>query len=250
MAKRTFAIVAVFAALLSVTLSVQAENYDYYWTGASDSYYLTTGNWNVGSPSGQQATVGLNSTGNNITAYMYNTNGVITLHNNNLGTSVYSLNIGKESGTEIASLFYDHNSTAINFSIENGKTLSIYDGGTFTFAGAKRFVNSGTINLNRGANFSITQSEAVIICGNNAVINIYDGSTFKVDNSAAPTNNTDSKPNFFNCFAIVFVLAALTFSESITTKLPSCNLEDKAIFKPNARIFFGKSMLWSRTTGP
>ena len=40
-----------------------------------------------------------------------------------------------------------------------------------------------------------------------------------------------------------FVFAAANFSESMITKLPSCALEDKAIFKPKERIFFGKSML-------
>ena len=204
MAKRTFAFVAVFTVLLSVTLSVQAENYDYYWSGSSDSYYLTTGNWNVGSPSGQQATVGLNTSGNNITAYMYNTNGVITLHNNNLGTSVYSVNIGTENGTGSASLFYDHNSTYYDFYIENGKTLSVYDGGTFTFAGAKRFVNNGTVNLNSGANFIVTEAELVIIDGANSVLNIKNGSTLTVTpttyigtaNNGATVNQTGGDATF------------------------------------------------------
>ncbi len=204
MAKRTFAFVAVFAALLSVTLSVQAEDYNYYWSGASDSYYLTTANWNVGAPDGPQATVGLNTSGNNITAYMYNTNGVITLYNNSLGDSVYSLNIGKEDGTGNASLYYDHNSTSYNFTIDNGKTLSIYDGGTFTFAGAKRFVNNGTVNLNSGANFIVTEAELVVIDGANSVLNIKDGSTLSIDpityigtaNNGATVNQTGGEATF------------------------------------------------------
>ena len=184
MAKRTTLIVAVFAALLSVTLSVQADDYDYYWTGASDSNYLTTGNWKVGSPSGQEATFGLNTGGNNITAYMYNTNGDVSLNNYTLGTSVYSLNIGNEVGTGNTSLTY---SLGNNFTVENGKTLSIYDGGTLTFNSSKRFVNKGTVNLNSGANFIVTAAEAIIVCGNGAELNIYDGSTLMVNNSAVPT---------------------------------------------------------------
>ncbi len=89
MSKRLTVFVAIFAALLSVTLSVQAEDLNYYWAGGSGSNYFTTANWRIGSESGSVATAGLDNTANSITAYIRNSNSVnISLDYSNLGGAV------------------------------------------------------------------------------------------------------------------------------------------------------------------
>lgn len=173
MTKRLTVFVAVFAALLSVTLSVQADNYNYYWSGASDSNYLTTANWNVGAPDGPQATVDLDTDGNNITAYMYNTSGVVSLNNNTLGASVYSLNIGQTGGTGTAQLTMSNGA----FTLDNGRSLSLYNGGVFTYnnsaaSNSNQLYQNGTINIS-GGTFNVSSAYAYRI--NGSTLNISAG---------------------------------------------------------------------------
>ncbi len=149
MAKRLTVFVAVFAALLSVTLSVQAEDLNYYWAGGSGSNYFTTANWRIGSESGSVATAGLGNTANSITVYIRNSNSVnISLDYSNLGAAVKTLNIGEIGGTTTATI-----SRGGSFNIEPNKTINVFDNGTFNIsqgftidANGKMTVDGGTVS--------------------------------------------------------------------------------------------------------
>ena len=142
----------LLAAVLFSVAAVQAEDMDYYWTGASNSNYFTTGNWNVGAPDGETATASLDSAGNNITAYMYTTNGTVSFDYSHLGNAVYTLNIGQAEGSGTALL----SRTGGDLTIANGKTVSLFNGGTLSFIkSGNSFYQNGTVNVS-GGNLAVT----------------------------------------------------------------------------------------------
>ncbi|MBR5710014.1 MAG: PEP-CTERM sorting domain-containing protein [Thermoguttaceae bacterium] len=161
----------LLAAVLFSVAAVQAEDMDYYWTGASNSNYFTTGNWNVGAPDGETATVSLDSTTDHITAYMNSTSGTVNFDYSHLGNGVYSLNVGQKGGTETAAL-----NRGGDLTIADGKSLSLYDGGTLTFnASGKSFFQNGTVNVD-GGNLTVTAANSYRVGNaNNAALNIKDG---------------------------------------------------------------------------
>ena len=200
MAKRTTLFVAVFAALLSVTLSVQAQEatpLDYYWVGgyqrpnpsADASYYLyfTTKNWNVGSQGGSQATVDLNSSGYAITAYILNdaindshTSHPIKFDYGSLGPAVVTLNIGQKNNEYTATV-----NRGGDLTIDSDKQLNVLSGGTFNHTsglitiknGGTFYVNGGSyssdgiinLTLEDGGYLSITATNALKIASSNAL---------------------------------------------------------------------------------
>ena len=202
MAKRAFAIVAVFAAMLSVTLSVQADPVplDYYWVGGvagpdanpseSTKYlYFTTKNWNVGSQDGTQATIKMSNTSYAITCYILNDalsgdgqHHTVAYDYSTLGAAVVTLNIGhgQENNTDTATV-----SRSSNLIIENGKTLNVLKGGTFKHTGGlitiknggTFYVNGGSyssddiinLKLEDGGYLSITASNALKIASSHAL---------------------------------------------------------------------------------
>ena len=169
MAKRLTVFVAVFAALLSVTLSVQADPtpLDYYWVGGvagpdanpseSTKYlYFTTKNWKVGSQDGTQATIKMSNTSYAITCYILNDalsgdgqHHTVAYDYSTLGAAVVTLNIGhgQENNTDTATV-----SRSSNLIIENGKTLNVLKGGTFKHTGGLITIeNGGTFYVNGGS---------------------------------------------------------------------------------------------------
>lgn len=178
MAKRTFAIVAVFAAMLSVTLSVQAEDYDYFWTGNTNSNYQNKGNWalNDGSP----APVALDGhTGDRITANIKSSNGEIKLDYSTLCDQVFTVNLGLTGGVATATLYREGGLT-----IDSGRNLNVLDGGSFLFRNSGALTNNGTINVS-GGSFVYSSSGAFSNSGN---INVSSG-TFNYSSSNTLTNS-------------------------------------------------------------
>ena len=188
MAKRLTVFVAVFAALLSLTLSVQAEILNYYWEGghqrpdpAGDAgYYLyfTTANWNKGSQDGTQAQKGLNDTSNSITAYILNdaindtqTSNPIKFDNTYLGNAVVALNIGQTGNTNTATVYRSGG----NLVIQGAKSLNIGDGGTFNFAPTN---TAHYIQINNNGNLSMTGGSFNYTSGD--YLDIQSGGTFSM----------------------------------------------------------------------
>ena len=199
MTKRTTIFAAVFAAALSVTFSVQAENYDYYWKGGSGNYF-TQSNWQLSD--GTAAPVALDSSGNAITAYVQASGSAVTFNYSILGAAVRSLTIGGGSGS--ASVTRNSNSSLTidsgkfisvlsngtltvqnTTSINAGGTLTVDGGtynqtgmtisGTFDYTSSKNFVNSNTITLNDGGSLNIAGDGQFRINGASATLNIQGG---------------------------------------------------------------------------
>ncbi|MBR5162153.1 MAG: hypothetical protein IKW80_11030, partial [Thermoguttaceae bacterium] len=200
MPKRFTTLVALLAAVMFSFSAVQAEDMDYYWTGASDSNYFTTGNWNVGAPDGETATVSLDSTTDNITAYMYSTEGTVSFDYSHLGNAVYSLNIGQAGGTGTATL----SRTGGDLEIANGKSVSLYDGGTLSFNhSSKNLYQNGTVNVD-GGNLTVTAANSYRVGNaNNASLNIKDGEVtvnspahIGVSANTGPINQTGGTATF------------------------------------------------------
>ncbi|MBQ3350752.1 MAG: autotransporter-associated beta strand repeat-containing protein [Thermoguttaceae bacterium] len=184
MAKRTFAIVAVFAALLSVTLSVQAEDYDYYWTGATNNNYQNQGNWELSNHS--RAPVALDgNTGDRITANIQSNSGTITLDYSNLCPQVYTVNLGQAGGSTTAKL-----SRSGGLTIDSGKTLNVFATGTFSYSSGV-LTNAGTINVSGG-----TFTSAGTYLYQNGTINVSGGNmTVSASNSYRIGNNNNATLN-------------------------------------------------------
>ena len=149
MAKRTTIFAAVFAALLSVTISVQAEVMDYYWVGGgANNNYWTNTNWRIGSTTGDTPAAGsMGVATNSITAYILNAPAEIKFDYDRLGDGVVRLNLGQAGNTYTAVL-----NRAGQLMIQNGKTLAIGDGGTLNFTPSS---NQHTLNVQNGGTLSI-----------------------------------------------------------------------------------------------
>ena len=150
MAKRTTIFAAVFAALLSVTISVQAEDLDYYWVGGgADNNYWTNTNWRIGSTTGETPAAGsMNDTTNSITAYILNAPAEIKWDYDRLGNAVVRLNLGQAGNTDTAVL-----NRAGQLLVQDGKTFAIGDGGTLNFTPSS---SQHTLNVQNGGTLSIT----------------------------------------------------------------------------------------------
>ncbi len=172
MTKRTTVLTAVFAVFLSCALSVKAENYDYYWTGAADSNYFTQGNWQLSD--GSPAPISLDAnTQDRITANIQNSNGgAIKLDYDNLAPRVYTLNLGNAGGSTTATL-----SRSGSLRIDSGKTFNILNGGNYTHTSGD-FINNGTFNLS-GGSFTLEKGAMATQIQSNGTINV-SGGTFTV----------------------------------------------------------------------
>ena len=145
MFKSNAAVLSVLAALVVSAAAVQAEDLDYYWTGAASNTYWATGNWNVGSPIGVVATAGLDDTTNSITAYIIDSKGgTITLDYTRLGNAVQSVNIG---GTETPASISRYGGT---LAIEANKTINVMANGTFDISQALTIDANGALTVNGG----------------------------------------------------------------------------------------------------
>ena len=188
MAKRTFAIVAVFAALLSVTLSVQAQDSDYYWTGARDNTYYFAANWNYNGQPYEGVYVEerddyfLDSFSPSFTknAFILTTNGTVNVDWSNFG--VASLTIGNGIGGE------GNTATVSRGNAELKTQLTINKGGSATFGAFTISDNSGTpaaLTMNGG-----TLTTGALTVNSGASITFNDGSyTLSAASTADSVNN-------------------------------------------------------------
>ena len=135
----------LLAAVLFSVVAVQAEDMDYYWTGAASNTYWATGNWNVDSPIGPVATSGLDDTSNSITAYIIDSKGgTINLDFSRLGNAVKTVNVG---GTETPASI---SRTGGSLAIEANKTLNVMSNGTFSITQALTIDANGALTVNGG----------------------------------------------------------------------------------------------------
>ena len=135
----------LLAAVLFSVAAVQAEDMDYYWTGAASNTYWATGNWNVDSPIGPVATSGLDDTSNSITAYIIDSKGgTINLDFSRLGNAVKTVNVG---GTETPASI---SRTGGSLAIEANKTLNVMSNGTFSNTQALTIDANGALTVNGG----------------------------------------------------------------------------------------------------
>lgn len=135
----------LLAAVLFSVAAVQAEDMDYYWTGAASNTYWATGNWNVDSPIGPVATSGLDDTSNSITAYIIDSKGgTINLDFSRLGNAVKTVNVG---GTDTP---VSISRTGGSLAIEANKTLNVMSNGTFGITQALTIDASGALTVNGG----------------------------------------------------------------------------------------------------
>ena len=199
MAKRTTIFAAVFAALLSVTLSVQAENYNYYWKGGSGDYF-TQSKWQLSD--GSDAPVPLSSANDAISTFVQADGSTVNFDYSHLGDGVKSLTIGGDNGTVSVTRSSGNtltiapnkfisvldkgtlnvqNTMFINadgsLSVNGGKltTTGIDISGTFSYTSGNNFVNANTINLYDGGTFNLAGSGQFRVNGGSAVLNIQGG---------------------------------------------------------------------------
>ncbi|MBQ3350751.1 MAG: PEP-CTERM sorting domain-containing protein [Thermoguttaceae bacterium] len=145
MFKTNAAVLSVLAVLLVSAAAVQADDLDYYWTGAASNTYWATGNWNVDSPIGPVATSGLDDTSNSITAYIIDSKGgTINLDFSRLGNAVKTVNVG---GTDTP---VSISRTGGSLAIEANKTLNVMSNGTFGITQALTIDASGALTVNGG----------------------------------------------------------------------------------------------------
>ena len=145
MPKQLTSLAVLLAAVLFSAVAVQAEDLDYYWTGAASNTYWATGNWNVDSPIGPVATSGLDDTSNSITAYIIDSKGgTINLDFSRLGNAVKTVNVG---GTETPASI---SRTGGSLAIEANKTLNVMSNGTFSITQALTIDANGALTVNGG----------------------------------------------------------------------------------------------------
>ena len=145
MFKTNAAVLSVLAVLLVSAATVQADDLDYYWTGAASNTYWATGNWNVDSPIGPVATSGLDDTSNSITAYIIDSKGgTINLDFSRLGNAVKTVNVG---GTDTPASI---SRTGGSLAIEANKTLNVMSNGTFSITQALTIDANGALTVNGG----------------------------------------------------------------------------------------------------
>ncbi|MBQ6616801.1 MAG: autotransporter-associated beta strand repeat-containing protein [Thermoguttaceae bacterium] len=174
MAKRTTIFAAVFAALLSVAISVQAEVMDYYWVGGgANNNYWTNTNWRIGSTTGETPAAGsMGVATNSITAYILNASADIKFDYDRLGDGVVRLNLGQAGNTDTAVL-----NRSGQLMIQNGKTLAIGDGGTLNFNPSS---SQHTLNVQSGGTLSITGGKLKYNVGSS-------GTSFEVESGSTMT---------------------------------------------------------------
>ena len=143
MSKHSISFAALLMAVMFGVAAVQADDLDYYWTGAASNTYWATGNWNVDAPYGPIATSGLDDTSNSITAYILNSKGgTINLDFSRLGNAIKSVNIG--GGTTPASI----SRSGGTLTIEANKAMNVLDSGTFTLSQALTINANGALTVN------------------------------------------------------------------------------------------------------
>ncbi len=179
MAKRTTIFAAVFAALLSVTISVQAENYNYYWKGGSGNYF-TQSKWQLSD--GSDAPVPLSSASDVISAFVQADGSTVSFDYSHLGDGVKSLTIGGDNGTVSVT-----RSSGNTLTVAPNKFISVLDKGTLTVqnttiinAGGTLTVNGGSLSttgINISGTLSYTSGKNFL---NENVINLYDGGTLNI----------------------------------------------------------------------
>ena len=199
MAKRTTIFAAVFAALLSVTLSVQAEDYNYYWKGGSGDYF-TQSKWQLSD--GSDAPVPLSSANDAISTFVQADGSTVNFDYSHLGDGVKSLTIGGDNGTVSVTRSSGNtltiapnkfisvldkgtlnvkNTMFINadgsLSVNGGSlsTTGIEISGTFSYTSGNNFVNANTINLYDGGTLNLSGSGQFRVNGGSAVLNIQGG---------------------------------------------------------------------------
>ncbi|MBQ2622647.1 MAG: autotransporter-associated beta strand repeat-containing protein [Thermoguttaceae bacterium] len=191
MAKRTFAIVAVFAALLSVTLSVQAENYNYYWKGGSGNYF-TQSKWQLSD--GSDAPVPLSSASDVISTFVQADGSTVSFDYSHLGDGVKSLTIGGDNGTVSVT-----RSSGNTLTVAPNKFISVLDKGTLTVQNTLIINADGLVSVNGGSlsttginisgTLDYTSSKNFL---NENTINLYDGGTFNLAGSGQFRMNSAS----------------------------------------------------------
>lgn len=181
MSKHSISFAALLMAVMFGVAAVQADDLDYYWTGAASNTYWATGNWNVDAPYGPIATSGLDDTSNSITAYILNSKGgTINLDFSRLGNAVKSVNIG--GGTTPASI----SRSGGTLTIEANKAMNVLDSGTFTMSQALTINANGALTVNGGT--VSTTGAGLFIDGN---LNVADGSfTFNNGSNQIQTNGS------------------------------------------------------------
>lgn len=181
MSKHSISFTALLMAVMFGVAAVQADDLDYYWTGAASNTYWATGNWNVDAPYGPIATSGLDDTSNSITAYILNSKGgTINLDFSRLGNAVKSVNIG--GGTTPASI----SRSGGTLTIEANKAMNVLDSGTFTLSQALTINANGALTVNGGT--VSTTGAGLFIDGN---LNVADGSfTFNNGSNQIQTNGS------------------------------------------------------------
>lgn len=181
MPKHSFSLAALLVAAMFSAAAVQAEDLDYYWTGAASNTYWATGNWNVDAPYGPIATSGLDDTSNSITAYILDSKGgTINLDFSRLGNAIESVNIG--GGTTPASI----SRSGGTLSIEANKAVNVLDSGTFTLSQALTINANGALTVNGG---TVSSTGAGLSIDGN--LNVADGS-FTFNNGSNQIQNNGS----------------------------------------------------------
>ncbi len=179
MAKRTTIFAAVFAALLSFALSVQAENYDYYWKGGSGNYF-TQSKWQLSD--GSDAPVPLSSDSDVISAFVQADGSTVSFDYSHLGDGVKSLTIGGDNGTVSVT-----RSSGNTLTIAPNKFISVLDKGTLTVQNTLIINADGLVSVNGGSlsttginisgTLSYTSGKNFL---NEYAINLYDGGTLNI----------------------------------------------------------------------
>ena len=236
MAKRTFAIVAVFAALLSVTLSVQAQNADeYYWTGARNNTYYFAGNWNVNGaaydPDEQYNTISqkydkyldsLTSPSFEKVCHILTSSGTVNIDFSNLGVASLTVGNGVGGATGTATLNRGGGLDVLTIMTVN-KGADVTVGGAVTVSGRNNVpglltINGGTFNAN---NTTTISSELAIPAGvYNAAgaVTINDGGTLSIDGGTFTHSGgtLTSNGNFTNAGAFTQTGGTLTTTSTFT----------------------------------
>ena len=183
MPKQVTLLGGLLAAVLFSVAAVQAEDMDYYWTGAASNTYWAAGNWNVGAPDGPVATAGLDDTSNVLTLYITDSKGGnINMDFSRLGNAVKTVNIGEIGGTATAEITRSGGA----LTIEANKTVNVLDNGTLNFSQALTVDALGELSVFGG---TVSYTGGVLI--NNGLMDVGRGSfTFNSSGYQIQSNGT------------------------------------------------------------